>query len=187
MTVINHFCYGTIISQNTERSWSAHIFYTINQLLTAASCISLPWTSRHVIPLLSPHRCCIRTCPSACACLSPSSLTHTPSCVSTPTGAARASCTWSWLSAKTGSTCWDRTALPLTPSQRSSISTLRINSQSEVQNTCPCSFLCWCRHSDSPLRSAWTSRGYFRWTRGPECPVLVFLSKWVLLIPHPTG
>lgn len=75
MTVINHFCYGTIISQNTELSWSAHIFDTINQLLTAASCISLPWTSRHVIPLLSPHRCCIRTCPSACACLSPSSLT----------------------------------------------------------------------------------------------------------------
>lgn len=68
----------------------------------------------------------------------------------TLTGAVKVSCTWSSPSVKMASTCWDRTARPLTPSQSSSTFTPHTNSRSEALSTCPCCSQCWCRHSDRP-------------------------------------
>lgn len=68
----------------------------------------------------------------------------------TLTGAVKVSCTWSSPSVKMASTCWDRTARPLTPSQSSSTFTPHTNSRSEALSTCPCYSQCWCRHSDRP-------------------------------------
>lgn len=68
----------------------------------------------------------------------------------TLTGAVKVSCTWSSPSAKMASTCWDRTARPLTPSQSSSTFTPHTNSRSEALSTCPCYSQCWYRHSDRP-------------------------------------
>lgn len=68
----------------------------------------------------------------------------------TLTGAVKVSCTWSSPSVKMASTCWDRTARPLTPSQSSSTFTPHTNSRSEAPSTCPCYSQCWCRHSDRP-------------------------------------
>lgn len=68
----------------------------------------------------------------------------------TLTGAVKVSCTWSSPSVKMASTCWDRTARLLTPSQSSSTFTPHTNSRSEALSTCPCYSQCWCRHSDRP-------------------------------------
>lgn len=62
--------------------------------------------------------------------------------------AARVSCTWSSPSVKTASSCWDRTARPLTPSRIWSIFTPHTSSPSGGPSTCPCCSLCWCRLSD---------------------------------------
>lgn len=91
------------------------------------------------------------------------------------TGAARVSCTWSSPSVKMASTYWDRTALPLTRSQKSLTSTPHTNSQSVVQSTSPCCSPCWCRRSDWPWRSSWTSRIYLQdWHVKLECPTWIF-------------
>lgn len=76
------------------------------------------------------------------------------------TGAARVSCTWGSPSVKMASMYWDRTALPLTRSQKSSTFTPHTNSQSAVQSTCPCCSPSWCRHSDWPWCSSQTVRIY---------------------------
>lgn len=70
MTVINHFWYGDDFSQNTECSWSAHSYLSISYLLIAVSCISLPWTSGHLI-LCCDHSEPVsqHVCQRASACL----------------------------------------------------------------------------------------------------------------------
>lgn len=62
-----------------------------------------------------------------------------PLCLSS--GAARASCTWSFHGRKRTSTSLARTAPLSTACLRSSISTLAASCPSRVRNTCPCSTL----------------------------------------------
>lgn len=109
------------------------------------------------------------------------------------TEAVKVSCTWSSPSLKMVSMCWDRTALPLTPYQRLYTSTLLTNSRSEVQSTCPCCSLCWCRHSDLPGRPSRTSYicgwthfwGSFKQS-GTALHLLDWTGFWWFSAPSPT-